>query len=162
MNDVALIAIVAALYVLGLVFTGWGLFNAVITTQRDLITAKQRIVTLERLESKHKAERAAVDEDLKIERAAFNEGLGRSITPDDNKTWNDRQSARLGVLTAQHDEEYAALDLVRATYGNLPRLAQYESQWVIQRLIDSNKINLVLLGVGIVMSTVASIWSLFL
>lgn len=162
MDDVALIAIVAALYVLGLVFTGWGLFNAVITTQRDLITAKQRIHTLERLDVKHKAERALVDSELSVERDAFYASLNRDPLPGDHKAWDERQRARLDVLTAQHDAEYVRLDLVRATLGNLPRLAQYESQWVIQRLIDSNKINLVLLGVGIVMSTIASIWSLFL
>jgi|GEM_PF-2804164 len=162
MDSLVFTLIVAALYVIGLVLTGWGLFNAVITTQRDLITAKGRIMTLERLDAKHKAQRAALDEELKTERAAFYEALGRSATPEDNKAWNERHQARIGVLTAEHDQEYASLDLVRATLGNLPRLAQYESQWVIQRLIDSNKINLVLLGSGIVVTTIASIWSLFI
>lgn len=161
MDSLAFTLIIVALFVVGLVLTGWGLFNAVITTQRDLISAKERISTLERLEAKHEAEKKVLEQQLDVERAEFFAGLGREPTGDDNRSWQTRREARMLLMHRQHDDEYLALDLVRATWDNLARLAQYESQWVIQRLIDSNKINLVLLGSGIVVTTIASIWSLF-
>lgn len=162
MNSLTFTLIVTALFVIGLVLTGWGLFNAVITTQRDLITAKERISTLERLEAKHGAEQRALEDDLEVQRASFYEALGREPQPDDHKRWQERRQTRLAVLSVQHRDEYTANDLTPATWNNIGRLAQYESQWVIQRLIDSNKGNLVLLGSGIVVTTIASIWSLFI
>lgn len=78
-------------------------------------------------------------------------------------TTNDGRSVvkRGGVdKGAQHREEYESHDLMCATYSYVGRLAQYESPWVIQRLIDSKNGNLVPLGREIVVSTAASIWSL--
>lgn len=156
-----LLIVVIALYVIGLVLTGWGLFNAVIATQRDLIRAKDRIPLLERLQARQSAEERLLQNQEEAERKELIEQRNGQVSKEDWANLAAKWTPRYDELHARHDEEYAEHGFVRATIEKLPQLAQYESQWLLQRILDSNRWNLVLLGSGLVVTTVASIFSLF-
>lgn len=160
--DLALTIAVAALYIIGLVLTGWGLFNAVISTQRDIIEAKDRIPRLARLEEKQRAESAQLSQEKNEDRAALVAEKGGQLSTDEHAAWDEKWKPSFDELHARHDEEHAEQDFVRATLDNLPRLAQYESQWLLQRILSSNRWNLVLVGSGLVVTTLASVAALFL
>lgn len=159
MSVVGLIVII--LYVLGLVLTGWGLFSAVVTTQRDLIRSKDRLTSLKNLDARQSAETRALNQDQDQDWREIVAASTEPVAPETKKAWDGRWSARFAVMHARHDDEHAQLDSTRATLDNLPHLAQFESQWLLQRILDSNRGNLVLLGSGLVVSTIASIASLF-
>ncbi|MBP2435898.1 hypothetical protein [Microbacterium amylolyticum] len=158
-----LTVITAALYVVGLVLTGWGLFNAVISTQRDIIKAKDRIPQLQRLEAKQRAETKQLEQKRDADRAAKVEvNGGAQLTPEEHEAWHAQWKPVFAEMHIRHDSEHGEHGFVRATLENLPHLAQHESQWLLQRILDSNRWNLVLVGSGLVVTTIASISSLFL
>lgn len=156
-----LLVVVIALYVIGLVLTGWGLFSAVITTQRDIIRAKDRIPQLERIEARQKAESQALSEEQQVTKDTLTADHSGAVPPDEWRKLHERWKPRWAAMHAKHDEEHASHGFARATTTNLSKLAQYESQWLLQRILDSNRGNLVLLGSGLVVTTIASITSLF-
>lgn len=161
--ELTLTLVIAALYVVGFALTGWGLFNAVIATQRDIIKAKDRIPQLERLEARQRAESQQLQQKQDADREARVEtNGGRQLSPQEHEAWEAEWKPAFAEMHARHDAEHAEHGLARATLHNLPRLAQYESQWLLQRILDSNRWNLVLVGSGLVVTTIASVTSLFL
>ncbi|WP_341957497.1 hypothetical protein [Microbacterium sp. LWH13-1.2] len=159
MSVIGLIAII--LYVLGLALTGWGLFSAVVTTQRDIIRSKDRLATLKNLEARQHAESRELSEQQAQDWRDIVSAATTPVPDQARKDWDDRWSARFAVMHARQDQEFAELDSTRATLDNLPHLAQFESQWLLQRILDSNRGNLVLLGSGLVVTTIGSIASVF-
>lgn len=160
--DTASLVIVIVLFVVGLGLTVAGLVGAVVVSRRDLGAAEQRVAEMERLQAKHRPETAALRADLDSRRKVEAERLGRPLTVEEREQWNASDEIEQDALRSAQDAEFAAGGLVRPTNGNVARLAQHESQWVVGRLVEANRGNLWLLGGGIVIQTVASIWSLFL
>ena len=159
--DTCSLVIIIALFVVGLGLTIGGLVGAVVVSRRDLGSAEQRVAEMERLREKHRPETAALRADLDARRTAEADRLGRTLTVEERERWNASDEVEMNALRAQHEAEFAASGLVRPTNGNIAQLAQHESQWVVGRLVDANRGNLWMLGAGIVLQTVASIWSLF-
>ncbi|MGZ0711110.1 hypothetical protein ACWPKO_22555 (plasmid) [Coraliomargarita sp. W4R53] len=153
--------LLSALYLVGLFLTGWGLFNAVITTQRDIAAARDRIPLMERLEAKQSAETDALQWKQDREMDEQRELLGRPLTSDERIAIHARFTPDFAQLHAAQDAEYLEHELVRPTLAKLAHLAQHESEWLLQRILSSNRGNLILLGAGLVVTTIASIWSLF-
>lgn len=81
---------------------------------------------------------------------------------EDRAAMNARHEREDATANAESDRVYANDGFVRPTYGNLPRLAQIESKWIINRLIESNRANGRLLAAGIALGAIASVWAVFL
>jgi len=150
------------LLVIGLGLTLSGLVNAVRITGLDIKEAGKRVKMLERLTKQTLDKQRVMAEDLKEQKASQVELLGRPFTKPENDAWLDETATPAHLkFTQARDEEYARHELHPTTWANLGAKSLFESQWLLERIFNSNKVNLWLLGGGIVFQTVAAILSLF-
>lgn len=66
------------------------------------------------------------------------------------------------ALHAKYEGLFAAEGYTRPSYDTLPYLAQHESQHLLGRVLQETRRDFVIAGIGLVISTVASVWSLYL
>lgn len=128
--------IIAALYVLGLVLTVAGLALAYLGARKQLKLEDRRIDESRQLAGE--------------ERAAMDARKPEQVTAEYSATIYERFEA-----------QYAARDLIRPTYDNLPYLAAFEARRLAGIILDGSRGNLSWAGVGVILSTAASVWSLW-
>ena len=158
-NVISIIA--ASLHIVGLVLTGWGLVSAIIATQRDILSARDRIDDLASLRDQQRAESKALDAKYRSDREEALRSADRAEGERAAKRLDEENSIAGTALNMRYKELYRSKDLVYPQYDIMDQLALHESQWLLRRILDSNKVNAALVGGGLVVTTIASIISLF-
>ncbi len=157
MSDCAVVVIVM-LYVVGALATVGGLVKAFVDTRRDLRAAEQRIVDMEELRTRPRPDLYAIEMEA---HAAASAAEGGQVSAETHERLNAEATQRSQDQAERERPEYAARELVRPEAGNMHVLALHESQWLLNKIVRSNVSNGVIVGVGLLATTVASIWSLF-
>jgi hypothetical protein len=130
--------ILAVATVLGFVITSAGLIAVFVSARREYREAGARIETMRRLAREEKAEHNLVD--------------GQAANAGD---LNSEINARYEVIYANHD-------LVRPSLGLVGYQSAHESQRLLGLVLDSTRRDFAIAIVGLLVSTVASVWSLFI
>lgn len=129
--------IVAGLTVVGFLLTAGNLLAAFLGVRRQVTVERTRISDSEALAAQ--------------ERAEMDSRAPAQITAE--------------VSAAIHEKYrllYEQRGLIRPNYGNLAYLPAYEAQRIVGLTLDASRDNLVWAGVGLLVSTGAGIWSLWL
>jgi hypothetical protein len=130
------IAILAIATILGFIATLWGIVGAYTDALRDVAAAEERAVTRKRLESYEK----------------FGQKLEDSL--------GLRGKGSAGRIE-RSEARFAEKGLIRTTYANLQNVGAVESGILLKSIVESTRSNLVLAGLGLATSTLASLGSLF-
>jgi hypothetical protein len=129
--------ILLALTIVGFLFTVAGLAAAYQGAKREHKAAGDRIVLLRELSDREQAARAKAKDDADV-----------------NETYE--------ALNEEYEGIYAEHDLVRPTYDNMVYLAQHESQRLLGMVLDETRRDFLVAGAGLLVSTIASVGSLYL
>lgn len=129
----------ALLTLIGFLVTIWGLFSAWRGAKREYRAADVRIMHAKRLAD---------------EQSRMREEMG-------NDVWVMQTDEQKKAYWAHWDAEYRKYDLDRPTAGNLQHIAAYESRRLLGLLFDSTSRDLLIAAIGLFISTLASVGSLF-
>lgn len=149
---------IALLYGLGALATLGGLAKAFVDTRRNLRDAKRRIVDMEELGTRPRPDLREVELKAWAEARAAE---GGEISAETLERLNAEAAQRAREQAEREQVEYAARGLIRPGYKEMPALALHETEGLLESILRSNIANAVIVGVGVVATTVASIWSLF-
>ena len=128
--------ILAGLTALGAGIAAFGLIGAYRSARKDYVRAGERIDKMKSLGAEERDE-------------------NRNRQPEEI-------TAELSQARHERFERlYAEIDVVRPSYDSLPYLAAYEAQRLLGIILESTRTNLLTAGVGLLLSTAASIASLF-
>ncbi|MRX42340.1 hypothetical protein [Agromyces kandeliae] len=133
--------IVIVLYVLGLVLPVLGSVRAYLHAKDTLEGHAADILEYDRLEREHDTKREAIED------------------------WNDApdvRAARLATLDAEYSAAFERLGIEAPTWGNLSTVGERAVLKALRLIGRGNVGNALLVGVGLLCGTVASIWALFL
>lgn len=136
----------------GAVVTIWGFVEGYRGARREYAEAQRRIDALERLSALSRAEH---EPRMEAYRAALRAADDRSAVEALHKGLNDQRNSAFDAVYRSHG-------LSRTTAGNLTFIAAYESRRLLGLVLDSTGRDFLIAGIGLVISTVASAWSLFL
>ncbi|MGJ0389039.1 hypothetical protein [Microbacterium sp. CGR1] len=126
--------------VAGFLITLGGLVAAWVGARREYADAQTRIDTLERLSAEERDESNAVNDDP-------NHPL-REVPSE--------------VRHARWEERFAEHGLLRISYSNMPFVAAYESRRLLGLVLSSTGRDFLVAAFGLLVSTAASVGSLFL
>ena len=129
--------VVAVLIVVGFLLTAGNLVAAFLSVRKQVFKEEKRIV-----DSKALAEEEHAEMDAR--------------TPE--------QGADAAFSAAIHEKyriRYDERDLIRPNMGNLAYLSAYEAKRIVEMSLDSTRGNLIWAGVGLLVSTVAGVWSIW-
>lgn len=132
---------VAFLSIVGFVVTAGGIVAAYRSAKRALANEDRRVEMSERLQREEHAEHEA----LRAEK------LEKSV-----------EDSEAEAINARYESYYSEAGLVRPTLEALGHLAAYESKRLAVDVLVSTRGNLIWAGVGLLISTGASVWSLFI
>lgn len=127
--------VLAIATVLGFALTAGNIIAAYVGARKQLATEDERIATAGRLFTEEMAELKALSE---------------------------RTAETSTALHAKYKALYESHGLVRPSYDNLADLSAYESRRLVGVLLTASRGNLIWAGVGLLISTVASVVSLFI
>ena len=130
--------IVSALTVTGFSLTAGGLISAFFSARRRIAVEAGRVKEMRRLAAEEAAEMKA-------------------RTPDE-----ERSPLFSSAIHARYDGLYAESGLFRPSKGNLAHMPALEAQRLLRLVFQSSRLDLGWAGLGLLLSTVASVWSLWL
>ncbi|WP_426520994.1 hypothetical protein ACPPVQ_09680 [Diaminobutyricibacter sp. McL0618] len=130
--------VVAGLIVVGFLLTAGNLLGAFVSVRKQVSTEEQRI-----------SDSKALSEDERADMAA-------------RTAEQERDVEHSGAIQEKYNTLYDQRGLIRPSYDNLVYLSAYESKRIVGLTLDSTRDNLIWAGVGLFVSTIAGVWSLWL
>ncbi|WP_431221310.1 hypothetical protein [Leifsonia xyli] len=140
--------------IVGFLFTAGGLVAAYVSARRQVKKERNRVGAIEKLTGDEIAEQRAANDEAQARRAR-----GEFPSHVELSDWTRQLSEE---RVARYERQHAELGSTRASWASQPFLAAHESVRVAGLVLDSTRSALILAGVGLVISTAASVGSLFL